>query len=349
MPALPIGQVGAILPPKPALPKDRKRILLVAAGSILLFIVAFILLSLWSPHFLVSNKLFRKVATTVAPQLLPAIEVNNQGISKKEYQQTLESQKYFYENLGALPEGLESIDKKVQEEFIQEVLLTDLLKKNGITVSDDEVRQRIWDVAVKTNYGGDWSRYENELKDKYHTTLVEVQSTARLDILKEKTAELSDKKHIFTIWIAKNEPQFASDETLPEDIKSQIDQANVPKKLKAEEALAEVNAGANFADLATSYSEDQKSAQNGGDLGLLAVSAPSNLDPTKNEGTFPGNAAVRLALRELDPNTSKLYETFTGYAIIKVTDFEAGPLGSKSFDEWYPSYRAQAKVVVLTK
>lgn len=276
------------------------------------------------------------------------VEVNGEKIFKADYNKRLAAQTYFYTNISpASQTELVKLPNQTLEDFIQEKLLTKLLLDRGITVTDEEVMQKIKTTSVNKLFGGDLKKYEEALQTRYHTTLAEVKRTARLEILKGKTAQLQTLKHILAIWIAKNEPQFASNDTMTQKMRDDLDIANKPKKDKADTLLHQIKSGADFATLAKESSEDPKSSKNGGDLGFLFLPISKNSKAQETLNMFPGQSAVTLAFTELGKGETKLYEIFTGYAIIKTVDVKEGPLGQQSFDNWYKTFRAKAKVTIF--
>ena len=81
-------------------------------------------------------------------------------------------------------------------------------------------------------------------------------------------------------------------------------------KEKAESLLAEVDQGADFADLAEANSADTFSAENGGDLDFITAGM---MDPSFDEAAF--------AISNVG-ETSEVIETEFGYHIIKLTDMK---------------------------
>jgi len=88
---------------------------------------------------------------------------------------------------------------------------------------------------------------------------------------------------------------------------------------KAQEVLAQLTEGADFAELAAQYSDDVFTAETGGDLDYLE---PGLMDPEFDEAAF--------AL-ENEGDISGVVSTSFGYHIIKLTDIQAGT--STSYDE----------------
>lgn len=88
---------------------------------------------------------------------------------------------------------------------------------------------------------------------------------------------------------------------------------------KAQDVLAQLTEGADFAELAAQYSDDVFTAETGGDLDYLE---PGLMDPEFDEAAF--------AL-ENEGDISGVVSTSFGYHIIKLTDVQAGT--STSYDE----------------
>ena len=171
--------------------------------------------------------------------------------------------------------------------------------------------------------------------------------TVRLDMLEEKTAQLKTTKHIFAIWVEKKEPQFVSYDVMKAEERTRLEKVNQLKKEKAEALLQKIQNGEDIALLARESSEHQESAGQGGDLGFLFLPTEAGSAPQPKFVSFPGAAAVMQALQVLGVGENKMYEIFTGYAVIKVTEVREGPRGVQSFDDWYQDFRARANIVMF--
>ena len=74
--------------------------------------------------------------------------VDGEKILKSDFEKRLAAQIYFYTTISPLPEEeISRLEERVREEMIQELLLTQLLAEHGITVTDEEVRQRIQEIG----------------------------------------------------------------------------------------------------------------------------------------------------------------------------------------------------------
>ena len=106
-------------------------------------------------------------------------------------------------------------------------------------------------------------------------------------------------------------------ETIDDQNNELSDEKKSEAKGKAEEVLAKVKSGEDFATLAKEYSEDTASAINGGDLDFFPKGYM--VEPFEN-------AAFSMKVGEI----SDLVESSFGYHIIKITDKVDE---QKSFDE----------------
>jgi parvulin-like peptidyl-prolyl isomerase len=105
--------------------------------------------------------------------------------------------------------------------------------------------------------------------------------------------------------------------------------AALAKREKAEEVLRRLKAGQDFASLAREYSEDERSAKSGGNLGALL----------KRSEVEPEFAAVAFALEP--GQISEVVQTKFGYHIIRLDNKLSGK--SKSFEEVHPLLIARLK------
>jgi parvulin-like peptidyl-prolyl isomerase len=87
--------------------------------------------------------------------------------------------------------------------------------------------------------------------------------------------------------------------------------ARAKAKTQADDLLAQVRKGGDFADLAKKFSQDTGSAPNGGDLGFFSKGQ-----------MVPAFEAAAFALKP--GQTSGVVETAFGYHIIRVSETKAG-------------------------
>src|SRR3989344_2069252 len=197
--------------------------------------------------------------------------VNGEEIMRGTFEARAVADEYFYTVISPLPEEERgNIRNQTLEGMIQEKLLTQVLGEQRIVVTDDEIRQRIQEITVDPRFHGDWDAYEAEIERTYRSTLHEVMRTMRIMILREKVAALTNQKHVFAIWVEKNQPQTLAYESMTPEQRAELEDLNRTKREKIEAALQRIQAGEYFAAVAREVSEHPPTAQNGGDLGMLA-------------------------------------------------------------------------------
>jgi peptidyl-prolyl cis-trans isomerase D len=268
---------------------------------------------------------------------LPAFQDNGQFVGEARYKEILRIQRpplthrEFEENVrrsivldklrSSLTDWITVTDAEVEQEYrrrnekvkLQYVALTADKFREGITTTDDEVKVHF--EANKESF-----RIGERRKIKYG--LIDVQK------LRERvTVSAQDVQRAYN----QNIEQY----TTPEQVRASHillktegkDEAAV--KAQAEKVLAEVRApGADFAALATKYSEDEASKTRGGDLDFFSR---GRMVPEFEQVAFA-----------LEPGTvSDLVKTPFGFHIIKAVEKRAG--GTRPIDEVRAQITEQVK------
>jgi peptidyl-prolyl cis-trans isomerase C len=213
----------------------------------------------------------------------------------------------------------DQIFRSILDQIVTYKLLVQETQARKVDASDEEVNTRLQQIQ---------GRFPSEEAFKQmltasHTTLEQLRSDAKQDLVVQKMidAEISSKIEVkpeqMADFYAKNPDQFKQPDRVhashiligfPRDADAA---AKAQAHAKAEQVLADVKAGKDFAALAKEHSQDPGSAPNGGDLGFF--------QPGQMVGPF-NDAAFSLAPGAV----SELVETEFGYHIIKVTEKQAG-------------------------
>jgi parvulin-like peptidyl-prolyl isomerase len=209
------------------------------------------------------------------------------------------------------------LEKQYIDKMVIEQLMDDEAQKKGITASDQEVQDRVTQIAenqtpkmtiqqflLKAEASGE-SIAEYEIKVKQQLArdkLVESEIAGQYEITEEEalayykknpnnftTAELVKASHIVIRPIDDNDPNMKAE-----------------ARARAEGVLKELKEGGDFAELAMDNSEDAAGV-NGGDLGYFPR---GEMEPPFEKVAFS------LPVGKL----SDVVETSYGYHIIKVTD-----------------------------
>jgi peptidyl-prolyl cis-trans isomerase C len=267
-----------------------------------------------------------------------AVIVNGVEITEGEINQRLEPQ------LAALaeqlqnrpPEYMEQMKKifraQILERAIFEQLIEERAKQDNIVVTDEELADRIAEIASAQRppmtveefkeklegLGEDYDAVKQEIrKGIAFQKLMDAQLVGSMDITVEDANQ----------YYQKNRQRFSEPEQVrashilikfeTTDPNADPNQVKAQAKAEAEELLEQIRAGADFAELAGANSECP-SAENGGDLGFFS----------RGRMVLPfETAAFALEVGQV----SDVVETEFGYHIIKVTDHKDAE--TKTFEQ----------------
>jgi peptidyl-prolyl cis-trans isomerase D len=264
----------------------------------------------------------------VAAQIfaIPAFQENGRFVGEERYEQILRSQRPpmtkgdFEENLrksmmidklrAALTDWMSMSDAELEREFRQR---NEKVKLQVVSITADTFRDKVnvTDADVASYYESHKAEYRigerrkvkyllvdlEQARNRVNPTPADVQNFYNENIQQYQTPEQVRASHI----LLKTEGK---------------DEAAVKKA--AEDLLAQVKGGADFAQLATKHSEDEGSAKNGGDLDYFGK---GRMVPEFEQAAFamqPGQV-------------SDLVKTQYGFHIIKVVDKKPG--STRSLDE----------------
>lgn len=232
-----------------------------------------------------------QVVTKVLPY--PAAIVNGRVIRWSDFQEDLTVLRQFYEDErkraapGSAFPSEEEMKTRVLDRMIKDQLAAELADRYGITVTSEDVKKT----------------YEGTILDQaaLDTTTGKARAEARAaDTLQQlyglRPAQFQNR--ILHPFLVRQRLEAAV---------TQDDALNAEKRKKAEEALAELQAGKAFKDVAIAYSEDPNVATTFGDRGLIG----SGLLPKEVE-----DAAFALKAGE----TSEVIKSVFGYHVLRVTD-----------------------------
>lgn len=271
---------------KPKKPGSTKRNWLIIGGTIAGLIALFLIVFGVLIYKYKSDNRVVQVVASVIPY--PAERVNNSWITYGTYLFEVNSIKHYYQSQSEEGNGqqvdftseegkkrLKELQEQVLQQLQQEAVVRQIASKQKVTVSDQEVKDQVNEI---TKSAGGEEKVKEVLNKFYGWDKGDLEKKIRFQLLKQKTSE-----------------KLQNDESI-----------NAQAKSKAEEALKEVKAGGDFAELAKKYSQDS-SAANGGDLGFFSK---GQMVPEFEKVAF-----------ELQPGqTSELVKTKYGYHIIKVTE-----------------------------
>ncbi len=313
-------EANAKVKPSMSLP-ERKTLLLLGAGAAALLVALLVIFGILIYKYKSDSPIVYGVSRVVP---YPVERVGNSFVSYGQYLFEVNSIKQYYKNqTGAdnkpaidfnTAEGktkLNELRKQILEQLKTDTITKQLIAKNKIKVTKKEIDEQV-DQIVKASGGMD--KVKEVLTKFYGWTLADLRDKVSFQLAKQKL-----------------QAKIADDESI-----------NAQAKAKAEEALKEVKAGGDFAELAKKYSQDT-SAANGGDLGF-----------------FPKGQMVKefedVAFALQPDQVSDLVKTKFGYHIIKVVEkkddtVKASHILIKSidFDQYLKDQATKTKTSVYLK
>jgi len=257
-----------------------------------------------------------------------AVTVNGVKIAEKEIQKLIQPElDRIAEKAKQLPPQLvEQYRKRREQEALEKLIVQQLLdakvKEANIKVSEEQVMQRITEIAAGLDppmsvedlkkrlesHGQDFEQTKEQIRRGLaYEELMQPQWEGKINVTEE------DAK----TYYAKNKENYQTPEQVrashilikPDTDDPNIDpnQARARAKAEAQELLRQIRAGADFPELAKANSDDSLSAPNGGDLDVFS----------RGEMEVPfDKVAFELEVGQV----SDVVETSYGYHIIKVTD-----------------------------
>ncbi len=272
-----------------------------------------------------------RLAQPATPQPAPAqgaaARVNGQEIPLAAYQKVVAQYQAMMTQQGVnpnTPDGQAQLAQMKQQRLdnmIDDVLVTQEAAKEGVSVTDAELDAAMQDII--NNMGGQ-ANFEKSLQINGQT-LDEARATQRIQMLylkmrdrviaNIKTAEQVHARHILVDSLA-----------------------------TAQALLAQIQAGADFGQLAQQASLDTLTKANGGDLGWFP------------RGTLPSKELEDAAFSLQPGQVSNVIQSAFGYHILQVLERDpARPLEGEqlvqvqqqAFENWLNGLRANAKVEIL--
>ncbi len=230
---------------------------------------------------------------------------------------------------------VEEFRKMKLEQLITNELLVQEAQERGIEVSNEEMNN-IFDQQINA------LKQQNNLNDEQLEQAIQQQGFESMQQYKdmffennmngflvnklreEVVNEVSVSDEEAREFYDNNPQQFETSE------QKRVSHILFDEQEKAEEVLAEINNGADFAEMAREHSTGP-TAENGGDLGFITANE-QGLDRTFRD------AAMELSVGEL---SSEPVETQFGFHLIKVT--EAREAGVREFEEVKSQIKSQMR------
>ena len=232
-----------------------------------------------------STSTFLYKATQVIP--FPVARQGGKFIAYENYLFEVRRYKHYYENqqkvdfnTDAGQDWLDEYKRRALDKVINDAYIKRLAKQNNITVNDREIEDQITIWRSQDRLGGSDEVLEDVLKEFYGWTKNDFKRYARDALLQNKVLEALD----------------------------------TDAKGRAESALAELNADADFNKVAKKYSDDIVTKDKGGEYGFLIEKNNQDINPYALDAIFKLKAG----------ETSGIVNTGVGLEIFKLIDNEDG-------------------------
>jgi len=261
--------------------------------------------------------------------------VDGQRIELAPFELRFQEQYERYAQMGmASLDMLEMLRWRLLEGLIEQKLLVAAAKRQGIEASRGDVNKELDRQVAEALKGLRGGRGESrEYRDRVERSIRSRADEVREMLMVQRLQEMVKSQ----IKASDQDMRDAYKRVRARHILIRVDptgKAGLPEdkaKKKAEEILAKLKGGADFASLAKQFSDDKASAAQGGDLGYFggALTGLPRMTPEFEKATFalkPGQI-------------SDIVKTPYGYHIIKVED-EQYDL-PKDFDQKKEQYRKQ--------
>ncbi len=249
--------------------------------------------------------------------------VNSELVTAVELQQRMDRLRSDARRSGAPVPDEATLRKQAMDSLINERVLVTFARETGPKVDDVELDRAVSNIAAQNRLtvpqlrerleaeGLAYARFRNNLKDQIQVERVrEREVTSRIQVtdaevdkaLDEMRASSKGDVELDLAQILVTVPEGASDAVVAQ------------RRAIAEQALARVRGGEDFARVAREVSEDPNRA-NGGDLGLRPISRLPDLFVDATRALQPGQIAPQLV------------RSGAGFHVLKVVERRATPLG----------------------
>jgi parvulin-like peptidyl-prolyl isomerase len=217
---------------------SKHRIVLITSGLFIALVIGFF------SYLTLSLYRFQSTSTTMyrVTQVIPFPIARSGGhfIAYENYLFELRHYMHYYETQQKLDfrtdagqQQLADFKKRALEKVVNDTYVKELARKNGISVSDKELDDQIDTVRQQNRLGSSEQVLEDVLRDFWGWSLQDFRRSLRQELLAQKVVATLDKA----------------------------------TTQRAQAALAELKAGADFAATAKKYSDDQASKDAGGEYG----------------------------------------------------------------------------------
>ncbi len=228
---------------------SKHKIVLITTSLLIAVIVGFFTFTMVSLYRVKSYSSFLYGVTKVIP--FPVAKAGNSYVAYENYLFELKHYIHYYQNQQKLDfstdsgkQQLDEFKKRALTKVVDDAYIKQLASEKNVTVSDKEVENEIQIVRSQNRLGGSTKVFEDVLKEYYGWSINDFRRSLKQQLLAQKLLPVLD----------------------PETV------------TRANQAKAELNAGADFAAVAKKYSDDAASKDTGGEFGFPIDQSNRDID-----------------------------------------------------------------------
>jgi foldase protein PrsA len=228
---------------------SKHKIVLITTSLLIAAIVGFFTFTMVSLYRVKSYSSFLYGVTKVIP--FPVAKAGNSYVAYENYLFELKHYIHYYQNQQKLDfstdsgkQQLEEFKKRALTKVVDDAYIKQLASEKKVSVSDKEVDNEIQIVRSQNRLGGSTKVFEDVLKEYWGWSINDFRRSLKQQLLAQKLLPVLD----------------------PETV------------ARANQAKAELNAGADFAAVAKKYSDDAASKDTGGEFGFPIDQSNRDID-----------------------------------------------------------------------
>ncbi|HEU5004967.1 MAG TPA: peptidylprolyl isomerase [Candidatus Saccharimonadales bacterium] len=235
---------------------SKRRIVTVTLSIVIGALVAFMIYCGLALYKFYQYNTFVYRATQVVP--FPIAKTGGNYVDYENYLFELRHYIHYYQTQqqkdfsGSGQQQLLQFRKQALNDVINNSYVKILARQNRVSVSNKEVDDRIAEVRAQNRLGSNNKVFADVLRDYWG-------------------------------WSVNDFKRSLKDQILAEKVVAKLDTAT---NSRAQQALAQVNSGTNFTDVAKKFSDDPSAKDNGGDYGISITKENPNIPPQVTEELF---------------------------------------------------------------
>lgn len=257
------------------------RVVLISSALITLAVITFFTYSLLSLYRFNTTSTFIYRVTQVIP--FPVAKAGSNYVAYENYLFELRHYIHYYQTQQKVDfksesgqRQLETFRTRALDGVVNAAYVKQLAEKNEVSVTNQEVNDQVAIIQVQNRLSDNPKVFEDVLKEFWGWSVDDFKRELKQQLLAQKV----------------------------------VDKLDTGTHQRADEALAKINSGSDFGQLAQQVSEDKNTAANGGDYGFTITKTNRDVPP-----------AIINQLAKMQPGqTSGIINTGTSLEIVKLTE-----------------------------